>query len=97
MCQQMPTSKIRVNGRCLTTLTSPSKALNAHGLLMKQTSNPSPPLMKPPSKIKAFFELIGLCCWAVLVIMFYITILLLKLSPFILTLAVAIWFISQVL
>lgn len=53
--------------------------------------------MKRPSKIKAFFQLIGMCCWAVVVIMFYLTILLLKLSPFILALAVAIWFISQVL
>ena len=53
--------------------------------------------MKPPSKIKAFFELICLCIWAVIVILFYLTILLLKLSPFILALAVAVWFISEVL
>lgn len=53
--------------------------------------------MKPPSKIKAFFELICMCCWAVIVILFYLTILLLKLSPFILVLAVAIWFIKLVL
>lgn len=53
--------------------------------------------MKPPSKIKAFFELICLCGWAVIVILYYLTILLLKLSPYILALAVAIWFITQVL
>ena len=53
--------------------------------------------MKRPSKIKAFFELIGLCCWTVILILFYITILLLKLSPYILALAVAIWFINQML
>ena len=53
--------------------------------------------MKRPSKIKAFLQLIGLCCWAFVVVMFYLTILLLKLSPFILALAVAIWFISQVI
>lgn len=53
--------------------------------------------MKRPSKIKAFLQLIGLCCWAVVVILFYLTILVLKLSPFILALVLAIWFISQVL
>lgn len=53
--------------------------------------------MKRPSKIKEFFELIGLCCWAFVVSLFYLTILLLKLSPFILVLAVAIWFITNVL
>lgn len=53
--------------------------------------------MKRPSKIKAFLQLIGLCCWAVVVVLFYLTILLLKLSPFILVLAIAVWFISQVL
>ena len=53
--------------------------------------------MKRPSKIKAFFELIGLCCWAVIVILFYLTILLLKLSPFILVLVIAIWIINQML
>lgn len=53
--------------------------------------------MKRPSKIKAFFELICLCCWAVIVILFYLTILLLKLSPYILMLAIAVWFISNVL
>lgn len=53
--------------------------------------------MKLKRDIIAFFQLIGMCSWAVVVIMFYLTILLLKLSPFILALAVAIWFISQVL
>lgn len=53
--------------------------------------------MKLKQNILAFLELIGLCCWAVIVILFYITILLLKLSPYILVLAVAIWFINQML
>lgn len=53
--------------------------------------------MKLKRNIIAFLQLIGLCCWAFVVILFYLTILLLKLSPFILALAVAIWFISQVI
>lgn len=53
--------------------------------------------MKLTKKLKAFFELICLCCWAFVVVLFYLTILLLKLSPYILALAVAVWFITQVL
>lgn len=53
--------------------------------------------MKRPLKIKEFFELIGLCCWAFVVVLFYLTILLLKLSPFILMLVIAIWIINQML
>lgn len=53
--------------------------------------------MKLKQNILAFLQLIGMCCWAFVVVLFYLTILLLKLSPYILTLAVAVWFISQVL
>lgn len=53
--------------------------------------------MKRTNKIKEFLQLIGMCCWAVVVVLFYLAILVLKLSPFILALAVAIWFITQVL
>ncbi len=53
--------------------------------------------MKLTRKLKAFFKLICLCGWAVIVILFYLTILLLKLSPYILVLAITVWFITQVL
>jgi hypothetical protein len=68
-----------------------------HRLCMLQTKTSKRHNMKPPFKIKAFFELIGLCSWATIVVLFYLTILLLKLSPFILALVVTIWFISQVI